>query len=234
MTQGRESGALGLSRRPLAPSGRARLIVVLLAAAVAMSLSLRRDGSDTPEQRYQAWLARGHRAQAEAYRAFLRTHGVADVLPLRQLLRSGRHWRRCGVDEFVVPPRTLWAATVPSLRLIRELRAQGWLNGATVQSAYRDERFNRCEGGSRLSRHRHGGAYDFDLAADAPVRALCAFWRRRGAAAGFGLGFYDRRHRHVDTAGFRTWGGDFRRGTSLCQKPSQGSPPDGAAAPRRL
>jgi len=149
MNQGRR-GLSGLNHlRPFSVAGRRggpRCAALLTALAfVALPALLRRDHSDTPEQRYQAWLAQGHRAEVEAYRAFLHAHRVDDILPLRQSLRSGRHWRRCRVAEFVVPPRPMWAATVPSLRLIRELRAQGWLNGATVQSAYRDEAFNRCE-----------------------------------------------------------------------------------------
>ncbi len=234
MPQGRRGlSPLNPSRSWGASNGHRGLRTSALLAALAVAalpLLLQRDRSDTPEQRYQAWLSRGHAEQAEAYRRYLRAQRVDDVLPLRQSPRSGRHWRRCGAAEFVVPPKQLWAATVPSLRLIRELRAQGWLNGATVESAYRDEAFNHCEGGARLSRHRHGGAYDFDLAADVPVQALCAFWRRRGAATGFGLGFYDRRHIHVDTAGFRTWGEDFSRKTSLCRGSARGGP----AVPRTL
>ena len=96
------------------------------------------------------------------------------------------------------------------------MRSAGLLDGAQIGSGYRDPELNRCEGGSSLSKHIRGGAYDFDLAADVDAESLCAYWRRHGPAAGFGLGFYDRRRLHIDTAGFRTWGGDYRRRTSLC------------------
>lgn len=106
-------------------------------------------------------------------------------------------------------------------RLLAELRAAGLIDGARIVSGYRTPGFNRCEGGSRHSRHLSGGAYDLELAADANYARLCAFWRRRGPATGFGLGVYDRRRLHVDTAGLRTWGGDYTRKTSPCLGPGQ-------------
>ncbi|MEH6417621.1 D-Ala-D-Ala carboxypeptidase family metallohydrolase [Pseudomonas sp. CGJS7] len=135
---------------------------------------------------------------------------------MQQLLRSGRRWRWCRAAEFTLPPQSAWADTARTLRLIGELRSAGLIGGAEITSGYREPGLNRCEGGSTRSRHLHGGAYDFDLAADADIAALCGFWRRRGPASGFGLGFYDRRRLHIDTAGFRTWGSDYRRPTSLC------------------
>ena len=50
------------------------------------------------------------------------------------------------------------------------------------------------------------------------VRRLCAYWRTRGAARKFGLGFYSPTEIHVDTSGFRTWGEDYHRGSSLCMQ----------------
>ncbi|MGO1001392.1 D-Ala-D-Ala carboxypeptidase family metallohydrolase [Lysobacter sp. CA196] len=171
----------------------------------------------SPAERYQHWLGDGHQAAVEEYRGYLHAHGAAGFVPMRQLLRSGRRWRVCGAPEFALPPKPAWPDTVRTLRLIGELRRAGLLAGAEINSGYRDEALNRCEGGSSRSRHMSGGAYDFDLAVDAPTRELCAFWRRRGGATGFGLGFYDRRHLHIDAGGFRTWGEDFSRKTSLCR-----------------
>ena len=60
-------------------------------------------------------------------------------------------------------------------------------------------------------------AIDFDLPASADaVPRLCAFWRTHGPALKLGLGFYSPTTIHVDTAGFRTWGSDHHRATSLC------------------
>jgi hypothetical protein len=170
----------------------------------------------SPSERYERWLAEGQRGAVERYRAYLRAQGVAEIVPMQQLLRSGRRWRWCGAAEFALPPQSAWADTARTLRLIGELRSAGLIGAAEIASGYREPALNRCEGGSTRSRHLRGGAYDFDLTADADIAALCGFWRRRGPNSGFGLGFYDRRRLHIDTAGFRTWGSDYRRPTSLC------------------
>ncbi|WP_226469803.1 hypothetical protein [Luteimonas panaciterrae] len=59
----------------------------------------------SPAERYDAWRKAGHVRAADAYAAHLREAGVADVVPMQELLRSGRHWRSCDASEFVVPPR---------------------------------------------------------------------------------------------------------------------------------
>jgi hypothetical protein len=168
-------------------------------------------------QRYAHWLAGGHGDEVAAYREYLRLYGLDQVLPMPQLLHSARRWRRCGVEEFVVPPKSEWPAMRTTLELVRDLERAGFLAQAEVASAYRDGPLNRCEGGSRLSRHRINNALDFDLASNNQgVARLCAYWRKYGAARKFGLGFYTDRKIHVDTSGFRTWGSDFTRRSSLC------------------
>jgi hypothetical protein len=181
---------------------------------------------ETVEQRYQHWLDAGHRSQASAYDTFLRTQGVGQVVPLHELLRSGRRWRRCGVDEFVLPPRKGWAGIKPTLELVADLRTAGILQDATVASAWRSFAFNRCEGGSGASRHLANNALDFDINGSVDVRKLCTYWRTHGVARKFGLGFYSAQRIHVDTSGFRTWGQDHHRGSSLCTQ--------GASAPNTL
>ncbi|MBT2746963.1 MULTISPECIES: D-Ala-D-Ala carboxypeptidase family metallohydrolase [unclassified Lysobacter] len=180
-----------------------------------LAISIAACQAPSPAERYQHWLA-GQRTDVDEYRAYLRAQGVAGLIPMSELLRSGRRWRWCRAAEFALPPKSAWPDTVRTLRLIGDLRRAGLLDGAELTSAYREPRLNRCEGGSSRSRHMSGGAYDFDLASDADIQSLCAFWRREGAARSFGLGFYDRRHLHIDTAGFRSWGHDYTRRTSLC------------------
>lgn len=174
--------------------------------------------SESIEQRYQHWLEAGHRTQVASYGSYLRAQGLDQIVPLHGLLRSGRRWRRCGVDEFAVPPRADWARMKPTLELIADLRAVGILDTATVASAWRSPTFNRCEGGSSASRHLTNNALDFDIQGRIDVRRLCAYWRTRGAARKFGLGFYSPTEIHVDTSGFRTWGEDYHRGSSLCMQ----------------
>ncbi|ALN56860.1 peptidase, family M15 [Lysobacter enzymogenes] len=207
-----------------APAGVSTLIKTSLAASLLAGCA-----ADTPEQRFERWRGDGREAQVRAYADHLARHGVAAVAPLSQQLRSGRNWRWCGADEFALPPRASWPRSVATLRLLAELRAAGLIDGARIVSGYRAPEFNRCEGGSRQSRHMAGGAYDLELAADTDGARLCAFWRRRGLATGFGLGFYDRRRLHVDTAGLRTWGGDYTRKTSPCLRPGAVGAGSGAA-----
>jgi uncharacterized protein YcbK (DUF882 family) len=190
-----------------------RVLVVLF----AVSGCARETGAD----RFARWMGTSpNAAQADAYATYLRGRKVGDILPLSQLLRSGRSWRRCNVDEFAVPPRVAWPAMVATLELVRELQRRRLLDAALPASVYRSDAFNRCEGGSRLSRHRLNNAIDFDLPPDPDrVSKLCRYWRENGARLRFGLGFYDNRRIHVDTSGFRTWGSDYTRMTSLCTVP---------------
>ena len=169
---------------------------------------------DSPQQRYERWLAQGHGAIVRDYENHLRAHRVDGVVPMPQLLRSGRYWRRCHSTEFAVPPRDAWPGIVPTLALVRELKDAGLLREARVASAWRNPGFNGCEGGSARSRHLHNNALDFDVALDEGARRrLCG---RSGADAKFGLGFYRPTKIHVDTSGFRTWGPSYRRASSLC------------------
>lgn len=173
-----------------------------------------------PALRYEHWLHAGHQSEVAAYVEYLRKAQVDGIVPAPALLRSGRRWRRCGFDEFAVPPRTHWPAMTSTLKLVAELQGAGILTQSEVASAWRSRAFNQCEGGSPMSRHLDNNALDFDLAQAADVEALCGYWRRQGRAKRFGLGFYSPRAIHVDTAGFRTWGTDHHRGTSLCERPA--------------
>ncbi len=105
----------------------------------------------------------------------------------------------------------------PTLRVVAQLRDAGILDPALARSVYRDAAVNRCAGGSARSKHRENRAIDFDLPSNPHNTArLCTFWRKHGPALNLGLGFYTPTAIHLDTAGFRTWGSDHHRGTSLC------------------
>jgi hypothetical protein len=171
----------------------------------------------TSDQRYAVWLSNGTAPEVDAYRAYLNEQGVGDVVPMPSLLRSARSWERCGGVEFALPPRTLWPQMTPTLRLVGRLRNQGLLDTNLARSVYRDEEVNRCAGGAKGSKHVQNVALDFDLpSAAGNVERLCAFWREHGAEANMGLGFYTPTAIHIDTAGYRTWGTDHTRATSLC------------------
>lgn len=201
------------------PKAAAIALLSLLTACNAESpplLSLR-----SPEARYEAWLAAGHRAEVQAYADELRRQSVGDVVPMTALSRTSRRWRFCRHDEFATPPEDLRKNMPPTLRVVARLRDAGILDPALARSVYRDEAVNRCAGGSARSKHRENRAIDFDLAPNPQnVARLCAFWREQGPALDLGLGFYTPTAIHLDTAGFRTWGSDHRRGTSLCMDPA--------------
>jgi hypothetical protein len=169
------------------------------------------------EERYAVWVANGYAPEVDAYNGYLNEQGVGDVVPMPSLLRSARSWQRCGGFEFSVPPRELWPRMTPTLRLVAKLRDQGLIDTRLARSVYRDEEVNRCAGGAKGSKHVQNVALDFDLPTAADnVERLCAFWREQGAEAHMGLGFYTPTAIHIDTAGYRTWGTDHTRATSLC------------------
>jgi len=166
--------------------------------------------------RYATWKTTHHAVGLADYERVLSRGQVADVVPMQALLRSSRRWRACDVEEFLLPPPDRAAAIIPTLRVVQRLQASGWLDGQGIRSGYRSTALNACSGGSSRSRHLHNTALDFDLASDAHVEDLCRFWREQGPALAMGLGFYTPTKIHIDTSGHRTWGKDYRRGTSLC------------------
>lgn len=192
------------------------LRATVCAVALLASASYRAPPPDA-DARFARWRQTAAAAQASAYATFLRSNGVGDVLPLQDLLRSGRAWQRCRAPEFVVPPKERWQALVPTLELVAELRQRRRLPDARAASVYRTVAFNACERGSARSRHLENAAIDFDLIPTAETTArLCGYWRRHGARHRFGLGFYDAERIHVDTRGYRTWGRDHSHTTSRC------------------
>jgi hypothetical protein len=177
-----------------------------------------------PKTRYARWLDAGHRGEVEHYADYLRSENVGDVVPMPALTRTARRWRVCGNLEFAVPPAELRPNMPPTLRLVARLRDEGILDPAMARSVYRDPAMNACAGGSARSRHLQNRAIDFDL----PRRGdnferLCTFWREHGQALDMGLGFYTPTAIHIDTAGYRTWGGDHTWRTSLCTRETAAS-----------
>lgn len=179
----------------------------------------------SPEARYRTWHA-GHASEVLEYRDFLQRNGSASAVPMHALLRTARNWRLCMHDEFATPPPALWPNMPPTLRVVAQLRDAGILDPTLARSVYRDEALNTCAGGSAGSKHRENRAIDFDLPPNTDnVARLCEFWRTQGPALELGLGFYTPTAIHLDTAGFRTWGSDHHRGTSLCMTDADAPPP---------
>ncbi|TFF35470.1 DUF882 domain-containing protein [Pseudomonas sp. RIT623] len=141
------------------------------------------------------------------------------VVPIHQLLRSASDWRLCKASPFAVPPASHWPAVRSTLALTKTLDQQGILPQFEVVSAYREPRLNACAGGAPSSAHMRAFAVDLLLPPWADPNPLCRFWQQHGQAWSMGLGRYPSGRIHIDTAGYRTWGGDGGAGSSFCSKP---------------
>ena len=185
-------------------------------AGMVLALCLSACVGPSPTSRYEDWRQR-HAAGVSEFERFLAMNHVAGVAPTSALLRSGRRWQACGVEEFVLPPASNWPHILPALRLFDELQREGLLRNARIASGFRSAAHNRCEGGAASSRHLGFRALDLDIdSSPEEVSRLCRRWRQLGPARRWGLGFYQPDRIHIDAEGFRTWGSDHHAGSSLC------------------
>ena len=172
------------------------------------------------ELAFRAWGASQGPAMAD-FERHLATQGVAQVLPLYQLLRSASSWRECGAEPFALPPPEQWAAVASVLQLLQALQAQGVVGRALeLHSGYRNPALNACAQGAAGSAHLRSFAIDFTpLDGTDPTERLCAFWRTQGRTWNMGLSRYPSGRIHIDTAGYRTWGADHSGRSSVCGQP---------------
>ncbi|MEA5670044.1 D-Ala-D-Ala carboxypeptidase family metallohydrolase [Pseudomonas sp. MH2] len=154
--------------------------------------------------------------ETRAFRQMLVDARLYGVVPIHQLLRSASDWRLCRASPFAVAPSAQWPAVRSTLALIRTLEEQGILRRFEVVSAYREPKLNACAGGAVGSVHTRAFAVDLLLPDWADPNPLCAFWQQQGQAWNMGLGRYPSGRIHLDTAGYRTWGGDGSAGSSFC------------------
>jgi hypothetical protein len=184
---------------------------------------------------FDAWRT-GQTDRAEQIQAFerhLRQQGVAQVLPLHQVLRSASSWQSCGAEPFALPPPGQWPAAVSVLRLLQALHASGIVGtNLEIHSSYRGPALNACAQGAPGSAHLRSFALDFTpIDGEDPTERLCAFWRDQGRAWSMGLSRYPSGRIHIDTAGHRTWGADHTGRSAVCASPTgPASPADSAGA----
>ena len=143
------------------------------------------------------------------------------IVPIHQLLRSASDWRLCNASPFAIPPTRQWPAVRSTLQLIKTLADGGQLRQFEVVSAYRDPQLNVCAGGAVDSAHTRAFAVDVLLPDWADPNPLCRFWQQHGQQWNMGLGRYPSGRIHIDTAGYRTWGGDGSAGSSFCPRPAE-------------
>lgn len=169
---------------------------------------------------FAEWRGGAAKAEVAAIEAYLKREGVGEVLPIADILRSDARWRRCDAAEpFAVPPRSLWPAMVPTLRYIRDHVVPA-VGPVRVVSGYRDPVANVCFKGARASRHLRFAALDLTpqrpLTREQLIGALCPLHAQTGARFAVGLGIYRVTRFHIDAAGYRRWGADYRGATSPC------------------
>ena len=160
------------------------------------------------------WRAK-HAPEVDAFEEFLVQEKVAQVVPTYQLLRSASMWKECHAQPFEVPPAAQWEKVRDLLILLRELRERQVLPPFEVVSAYRDPRLNRCAGGAPRSSHQQF-AVDLAPLTRAEGERLCRFWREEGRKWNMGVSRYPSGRIHIDRNGYRTWGANYKRGSSYC------------------
>lgn len=177
---------------------------------------------------YNSWTAvSDNLKQIREYEIFLEKNDVGNIIPSYELLRTARDWQKCGRSEYMVPNRELWPNQVPTLRIFKYLIASKVLTDFTVTSVYRDLALNQCAGGASSSRHLFNSAIDFRIGPAVPQPEdyayieytkfrLCQFWSQYGSSLNMGLGLYSTGQIHIDSQGFRTWGPNLSRSSSMC------------------
>ncbi len=177
---------------------------------------------------YNAWVAAADNLRrVRDYEVFLEKNGVGSIIPSFELVRTARDWQKCGRSQYMVPNRELWANQIPTLRVFKYLVAANILSDFEVTSVYRDLPLNQCAGGASSSRHLYNSAIDFRIGPEFPKPEdyayventkfrLCQFWAQHGQSLNMGLGLYSSGQIHIDTQGYRTWGPDHSRNSSMC------------------
>lgn len=183
-----------------------------------------------PPADYIVWLNQAdHKQRVVELEKFLKFHRVDQAVPTYQLLRSARDWAKCGSSPYAIPSAELWGNALPTLKIIQYLVDTNVLRDFEVTSVYRDYSLNICAGGAPGSKHVYNSAIDFRLGPvdlsrsedlimveDTKIK-LCNFWNQHGEKLNMGLGVYASGQIHIDTQGYRTWGPDHTRYTSICR-----------------
>jgi hypothetical protein len=195
---------------------------LLLLSLIGLLTSCGEQREDHDVARFAKWKQAGtNAAKAKALQTYLNREGVGNVIPLRQLLRSDTKWRLCGVEPFAVPPQEIWPHIVPTLKLIRN-EVKPLVGPVEALSVFRTTQVNRCIRGASRSFHLRFHALDMKPATSVTrqqlINKLCRLHREKGKQLNMGLGIYKGTRFHIDTAGYRGWGHDYRGATFPCSK----------------
>lgn len=177
---------------------------------------------------YRHWLMSGNnQSNARSYERFLEQNNVGNIIPSFELFKTARDWEKCNKSEYMVPSQEIWKNQLPTLKVFKYLVASKVLTDFEVTSVYRDLTLNQCAGGAGSSRHLFNSAIDFRIGPVNPQAddyayientkfKLCQFWSQYGQSLNMGLGLYASGQIHIDTQGYRTWGPDHTRNSSMC------------------
>lgn len=238
-------------------SRRAKLLLIsgLFGLALVTGIALWLSGGNPSSegrfshQAFAKWLTANPNEQREfaAFSAYLTQQGVADAVPVWQLLRSDtKPHLLCQRPAFLLPPRPEWPNIVPVLRLVRD-RIEPAVGQVEVVSTYRTLAFNGCVGGASQSRHLSFSAIDLIVPGQRDTRVLfgklCAIHAKIGPKTQFGLGAYfdplaarpnTVGRFHVDVSGYRSWGYSKHAASSGCRllAITPAAAPSGPAAAR--
>ena len=179
---------------------------------------------------YRNWLMQGeNQARSREYERFLEQNGSGNIIPSFELFKTARAWDQCGKSEYMIPNQELWRNQLATLKVFKYLVASKVLTDFTVTSVYRDLPLNQCAGGAGSSCHLFNSAIDFRIGPVSPHAQdyayientkfkLCQFWAQYGQNLNMGLGLYASGQIHIDTQGYRTWGPDLTRNSSMCHQ----------------
>ena len=187
----------------------AALLLVLVGTAIWLLLTrsvapITRVEARRDADLFAAWRLGAAKDDVAAIEAYFRKEGVADIVPLADILRSDARWRTCkAAQPFAVPPRSLWPAMVPTLRYIHD-ELVPVTGPVRVVSGYRDPIANACFKGASASRHLHFAALDLTpvrpLSRADLIAKLCPLHAGTGVGFNVGLGIYTITRFHIDTA----------------------------------
>ncbi len=170
---------------------------------------------------YTLWKEKGQNAkEVQAFDVFLKNQRVDRVVPLYQLLRSDVRWKKCHAEPFDVPQRSLWPHMVPTLKLIQN-EIKPVVGNVEALSVFRSPAINHCVGGASRSFHLQFHAVDMrpvkNIGRKRLIEKLCRLHQNKGQKLHMGLGIYSGMRFHIDSAGYRQWGDDYKAGSSPCR-----------------
>jgi uncharacterized protein YcbK (DUF882 family) len=195
--------------------------IIILLALCALQTACNISPNPPSFRDYGLWKTKDQNAaKAEAFNIFLKTHGVSDVMPLHQLLRSDVLWHKCHAEPFNVPPRKLWPHMVPTLKLIKN-EIVPVIGEVEAISVLRSPSINKCIKGASKSFHLRFYAIDMKpkqyLSRKEMIEKLCRLYLDKGQSLNMGLGIYAGTRFHIDSAGHRQWGSDYKTRSSPCR-----------------